>query len=53
MKTGSECIEAIIYRGRILLVGCVARMEATRLPKCVLFGELIECTGCVGGQEKK
>ena len=31
----------------------VARMEDTRLPKCVIFGELVEDAGCVGGQEKE
>ena len=28
-------------------------MEDTRLPKCVMFGELVGGTGCVGGQEKE
>ena len=28
-------------------------MEATRLPKCVIFGELMGGAGCVGGQEKE
>ena len=28
-------------------------MENTRLPKCVMFGELVGGTGCVGGQEKE
>ena len=28
-------------------------MEDTRLPKCVIFGELVGRTGCVGGQEKE
>ena len=27
-------------------------MEDTRLPKCVMFGELVQGAGCVGGQEK-
>ena len=31
----------------------VARMEDTRLPKCVMFVELVEGAGCVGGQEKE
>ena len=30
----------------------VARMEDTRLPKCVMFGELVGGADCVGGQEK-
>ena len=31
----------------------VARMEDTRLPKCVMFGEMVGSAGCVGGQEKE
>ena len=27
--------------------------EDTRLPKCVMFGELVGRAGCVGGQEKE
>ena len=52
-KTGSESIEATLRRRRILFAGCVARMEDTRLPKCVVFGELVRGAGCVGGQEKE
>ena len=44
IKTGSESIEA---------TGFVARMEDTRLPKCVMSGELVGGAGCVGGQEKE
>ena len=39
IKTGSESIEATLRRRRILFVGFVARMEDTRLPKCVMFVE--------------
>ena len=28
-------------------------MEDTRLPKCVMFGEIVGGVGCVGGQEKE
>ena len=28
-------------------------MEDTRLPKCVMFGELVRGAGCVGSQEKE
>ena len=28
-------------------------MEDTRLPKCVMFGELVGSAGCVEGQEKE
>ena len=53
MKTGSESIEATLRRRRILFAGFVARMEDTRLPKCVMFGEMAGGAGCVGGQEKE
>ena len=51
VKTGSESIEATLRRRWILFAGCVVRMEDTRLPKCVMFGELD--AGCVGDQEKE
>ena len=50
-KTGSESVEATLRRRRILSAGFVARMEDTRLPKCVMFGKT--GAGCVGGQEKE
>ena len=53
MKTGSESIEATLRRRRILSAGIVARMEDTRLPKCVMFGETVRAASCVGGQEKE
>ena len=53
VKTGSESIEVTLRRGRILFAGFVARMEDTRLPKCVMFGEAVGGAGCVGGQEKE
>ena len=53
LKAGSESIEATLRRRRILLAGFVARMEDTRLPKCVTFGEMLGGAGCVGGQEKE
>ena len=31
----------------------VARMEDTRLSKCVMFGELVGAAGCVGGHDKE
>ena len=37
IKTGSESIETTLRRRRILFAGFVARMEDTRLPKCVTF----------------
>ena len=53
MKTGSESIEAILRKRRILFAGFVARMEDTRLPKCVMFGELVGGAGSAGGQKKE
>ena len=47
VKTGSESIEATLRRRRILFAGFVARMEDTRLPNCVMFGEMVR------GQEKE
>ena len=56
-QTGGESIEATLRRSRILFAGLfVARMEDTRLPKCVMFGELVGGAGCIicmGGQEKE
>ena len=37
LKTRSESIEATLRKRRILFAGFVARMEDTRLPKCVMF----------------
>ena len=28
-------------------------MEDTRLPKCLMFGEIVGGAGCLGGQEKE
>ena len=36
-----------------MFAGFVARMEDTRLPKGVMFREMVEGAGCVGGQEKE
>ena len=53
IKTESDSIETTLRRRRILFTGFVARMEDTRLPKCVMFGEMVRGAGCVGGQEKE
>ena len=45
VKTGSECIEATLSRRRILFAGFMARMEDTRLPKCVMFGKMVGGAG--------
>ena len=49
----SESIEATLRSRRILFAGFVARMEDTRLPKCVMFVELMGGAGCVGDQRKE
>ena len=36
-----------------MFAGFVARMEDTRLPKCMMFGEMVRGAGSVGGQEKE
>ena len=46
VKTGSNVIEVTLRRRRILFAGFVAR----RLPKCVMFGEMVEGAGCVFGR---
>ena len=51
MRTGRESIEAIMRRRRILVAGFEERMKETKLPKCVMFGELVGGASCVGGQE--
>ena len=53
MKRERESIEATLRRRRIWFVGFVPRMEDTRLPKCVMFGEIVGGPGCVGGQKKE
>ena len=50
---GSESIEATLRRRRILFAGFVARVKDMRLPKCVMFGEMVGGAGRVGGQEKE
>ena len=53
IKTGIESIEATLRGRRISFAGFVARMEGTRLPKCVMLGELVGGACCVGSQEKE
>ena len=52
METGSESMEETISRRRILCARFAARMEVTRLPRCVMFREMVGGAGCVGDQEK-
>ena len=35
-----------------MFAGFVVRMEDTRLPKCLMFGQLVGSAGRMGGQEK-
>ena len=51
-KTASESIEAIVRKRRILFAGFVARMGEERLPRRVMFGELVGGKGCSGWQDK-
>ena len=54
MKTGSESIETtLLPRRQILFAEDVARVEDTKLLKCVMFGELVGGVGCMGGQEEE
>ena len=48
IKTGSESINATLGRRRMLFVGFAACMEDTRLPKCVMFGEVRRGTAVSG-----
>ena len=52
IKTESESIEATLHRRRILFAGLVARMEDTRLPKCVMLGELVGARAMWGARKK-
>ena len=52
MKTGSESIEATLRRRRILFARFVARIDDTRLPTCVMVGEMVGGAGCVGARKK-
>ena len=52
MKTGSASIEATLRRRRIFFAGFVARIEDTRLPTCVMFGEMVGGAGCVEARKK-
>ena len=36
-----------------MFAGFVARMEDTRLSKCVIFGKMVGDAGCGGGQKKE
>ena len=50
METENKSLEVIKRRRWILFAVFLARTEDTKQPKCVMFGELVEGAGCVGGQ---
>ena len=52
IKTGCESIAATLRRRRILFAGFVARMEDKRLPKCVIFGEMLGARAMWGARKK-
>ena len=49
VKTESKSIEVTLRKRRILFAVFMARMENTRLPKCVMFGELLGARAVWGG----
>ena len=53
INAGRDSIEATFRRRRILFGRFVARMEDTRLPKYLMFGEMAGSAGYVGGHENE
>ena len=51
--TSSTSIEAMIMKRQLRWVGHVIRMPENRLPRQLLYGELLEGTRSVGGQKKR
>ena len=51
LRTDSESVETTVHRRRILFAGFVARMGEERLPRRVMFGEMLGGKGYSGGQE--
>ena len=52
LKTDSESVETTVRRRRVLFAGFVAGMGEERLPKRVIFREMVAGKGCSFGQEK-
>ena len=50
-RAGLETVEAVLAATQLRWVGHVARMEDSRIPKKVLYGELAEGRRKVGGQK--
>ena len=51
LRTDSESVETTVRRRRILFAGFVLRMGEERLPRRVMFGEMLGGKGYSGGQE--
>ena len=51
LRTDSESAETTVRRRRILFAGFVSRMGEERLPRRVMFGEMLGGKGYSGGQE--
>ena len=51
LRTDSESVETMVRRRRILFAGLLARMGEERLPRRVMFGEILGGKGYSGGQE--
>ena len=52
-RTNSASVESIISKRQLRWLGHVIRMEDDRLPKQLLYGELIEGRRSAGGQKKR
>ena len=52
LRTDSESVETTVRRRRILFAGFVACMGEERLPRRVMFGEMLGGKGYSGGQER-
>ena len=50
LRTDSESVETTVRRGRILFAGFVTRMGEERLPRRVMFGEMLGGKGYSGGR---
>ena len=50
-RTDSESVETTVRKRRILFAGFVARMREVRLPRRVIFGEMLKGKGYYGRQE--
>ena len=51
LRTDSESVETTVRRRRMLFAGFVARMGEERLPRRVIFGEMLGGKGYSRGQE--